>query len=239
MFLPDQVSQAVSQNTSLVTGVLGCQCRICIGMSFLRDEHRVDVITGVSLETLSNGLIAPTVMASTMPMSVVFAILAYLRLPFMIHLGFWTNIHEYPYGLVFDQLLKKTRELSSSIHMCFEKLSRLRRPQENEFESRFRRNMPLETIVQEAKDFYDAFEQARSQFHPVYISTDMGALADNAVFPYEKFKRMDRGGQGSIYYVKVAQGMDRTISESNNRSHVILRSHPFCIHICDFPIHIS
>ena len=243
MFLADEVSRVVCNpdNLPLVTNILECECSICIEMRPPNEDRRitVDQIIGDVPETSSIRSVGASSGASssfpvsTMPMPVIFAILVYLRLPFMIHLDIWSDIHKYPDGLVLDQLLEMTKEPGSCTY--FHKLSQLRRPQVGGSAANWRWTIPPEDVEQETVDFYHAFKQAKSQFYPVFISTNMGTLADNAVLPYEGYERMGHGGQGRIYRVEVPQEMDRTYSEINDRSHVIPRVHPFCIRTCDFP----
>lgn len=242
IFLPEEVSRVVSENGQLVTKILECSCSVCIEMPPPNEDRCISVgqIVGDVPEAPRNGPTTPTTpsetisdasssfMPSTMPMSVIFAILVYLRLPFLIHLGFRTDIHKYPDGWVLDQLLEMTRETGSCTY--FHKLSLLRRAQRNESNSHRQWNTPQDVFEQEAMDFYNAFKQAKSQFHPLYITTDMGTLADNAVLPYEEYEPRGRGGQGSIYVVKIPQEMDRTLSKVNDHPHVFPHF-PLCIHI--------
>ena len=232
MFLSEEVRKVVSQNPTLVTDILECDCRICTRMRSLQDGSCIGVeqISRDNPETSSNGSIASNASSGTsssfspssMPMSVIFAMLVYLRLPFMIHLGLWSH----PDGLSSDQLLIMTREAGSSTYLCFQNLIQLRKAWGNDSDPRWQRAIPLVDIELEARDFYDAFQQAKSQFHAVFISTDMGTLDHNAVLPYEKYEQIDRGGQGSIYYVKVPLAMDKTGSGTNDSLHVILHLYP-------------
>jgi len=187
-------------NTSLVESILDCDCNSCKRVQSLENvktvERKAKIISDMQLFSNIDNRVPPTGNDPPKDLgvggskAVLFAMLCYLRTPFMIYFDIWEHSSRGPgeFGLMRFHLDQ------GRVFECFHRLYELQKGE------------VADTVINEQTNkFMDAFQQVERQFQPLQLSPRIQSLTVpcDAVFPFHDFNYRQRGGQAGIYVTKV------------------------------------
>lgn len=218
MFSWNEVCALVQRtNKHIVESILECECNACKKVKYLDNiKTTEEVISDIQLfsdedvRPASNN--SPRDLGAGDSKAVLFAMLCYLGTPFMMHFDLWETASRDPENLDFVRF----RLVQPQVSECFSRLYELEL--EEKAEGNSGTGSAISGFNTQAEEFINAFQKVEHQFQPLRLPPRIQPwkVSDNTVFPFQDFKFQARGGQATIYVIKILEEFRKDLKMSHS-----------------------